>query len=554
MPVMNRILVFLRIIFIPILIWLVSHGGLMAQGRYADSLLRELGAAKKEDRKAELYMALSQHSMAGDYKKALSYAQEAVFAAKKDGDHSLQMRAYKSIASVEFYTGLFDLAILHFDQAADQALQSGNEIEAINNQLNIVLIHSALAAYQKCIRGMEELKPKLVAAYRKAGKEWPLADQVSIHLNMGVSFLGIGDLSRAHQSLDSAIALMGTGPDPSGTLFKLLVTKGKVSIREDKTSDALRLLDQAAAQLPGAGDPARMILLQEARMEAFEKLGDLTRAAQQANEGLSTARMVGNLVMGKAFAEGLSRIYRRAGPSDSAIRYMDMVADYERQAQSNRVREEMTRKELKQEFEQKERELAERESIGRNRLVVAVLAFALLGLASVVGMIYYRRRYRRMNLRRLQQELESRQVELERQRLEAELSHKDSELERIGYELKKYHLIEVLVGDLQSETNASAPERRSTQAQVRTKAWEEFEYRFQQIHSGFYERLNQEHPDLTLNERRLCAFLKLDMTTKEISDITGQSIRAINMGRFRLRQKLRLTNTDKEIFDYLAGL
>jgi DNA-binding CsgD family transcriptional regulator len=159
-----------------------------------------------------------------------------------------------------------------------------------------------------------------------------------------------------------------------------------------------------------------------------------------------------------------------------------------------------------------------------------------------------------MNLRRLQQELESRQIELERQRLEAELSHKDSELERIGYELKKYHLIEVLVGDLQSETNASAPERRSTPAQVRTKAWEEFEYRFQQIHSGFYERLNQEHPDLTLNERRLCAFLKLDMTTKEISDITGQSIRAINMGRFRLRQKLRLTNTDKEIFDYLAGL
>jgi DNA-binding CsgD family transcriptional regulator len=371
---------------------------------------------------------------------------------------------------------------------------------------------------------------------------------------MGVACLGIADLPRAHRTLDSAIALMGTGPDPSGTLFKLLVTKGKASIREGKTSEALRLLDQAEAQLPGAGDPARMILLQEARMEAFEKLGDLTRAAQQANEGLYTARIVGNLVMGKAFAEGLSRIYRRAGPSDSAIRYMDMVADYERQAQSNRVREEMTRKELKQEFEQKERELAERESTGRNRLVFAVLAFALLGLTSVVGMIYYRRRYRKMNLRRLQQELESRQIELERQRLEAELSHKDSELERIGYELKKYHLIEVLVGDLQSEPTASAPERRSTQAQVRTKAWEEFEYRFQQIHSGFYERLNQEHPDLTLNERRLCAFLKLDMTTKEISDITGQSIRAINMGRFRLRQKLRLTNTDKEIFDYLAGL
>lgn len=85
-------------------------------------------------------------------------------------------------------------------------------------------------------------------------------------------------------------------------------------------------------------------------------------------------------------------------------------------------------------------------------------------------------------------------------------------------------------------------------------AWKEFEMRFSSVHSDFYKKLSEINPGLTLNENRLCAFLLLDMTTKEISSITGQTIRAIELGRIRLRKQLGLTNLNVSLTSFLRNL
>lgn len=75
--------------------------------------------------------------------------------------------------------------------------------------------------------------------------------------------------------------------------------------------------------------------------------------------------------------------------------------------------------------------------------------------------------------------------------------------------------------------------------------WNEFELLFQKVHKSFYDKLNENFPDLTGNERKLCAFLKLNMSSKDIANITFQSEEALKKARQRLRQKLgidRYTN------------
>lgn len=84
--------------------------------------------------------------------------------------------------------------------------------------------------------------------------------------------------------------------------------------------------------------------------------------------------------------------------------------------------------------------------------------------------------------------------------------------------------------------------------------WKEFEMRFSSVHSEFYKKLSEINPNLTLNEKRLCAFLLLDMTTKEISSVTGQTIRAIEQGRIRLRKQLGLTNLSVSLTSFLRNL
>ncbi|MGB4204960.1 MAG: hypothetical protein WBJ84_04990 [Bacteroidales bacterium] len=83
------------------------------------------------------------------------------------------------------------------------------------------------------------------------------------------------------------------------------------------------------------------------------------------------------------------------------------------------------------------------------------------------------------------------------------------------------------------------------------RVWNEFEISFQQVHNDFYERLQRICPNLTTNERRLYAFLRLNMTTKNIGAITGQSIRSIEMARTRLRKSLRFQTRIFHLLNFL---
>lgn len=81
--------------------------------------------------------------------------------------------------------------------------------------------------------------------------------------------------------------------------------------------------------------------------------------------------------------------------------------------------------------------------------------------------------------------------------------------------------------------------------------WKEFEFHFEQIHHSFYENLAKQFPDLTQNEMKLCAYIRLKLATKDISAITHQSIRSIEVARTRLRDKLGLKGKSSDIFSFL---
>lgn len=72
------------------------------------------------------------------------------------------------------------------------------------------------------------------------------------------------------------------------------------------------------------------------------------------------------------------------------------------------------------------------------------------------------------------------------------------------------------------------------------------------FNSDFYKRLIQDFPNLTVNERRLCALLSINLSTKEISGITRQSSHSINVARSRLRNKLGLSDSSVSLQEFLS--
>ena len=71
--------------------------------------------------------------------------------------------------------------------------------------------------------------------------------------------------------------------------------------------------------------------------------------------------------------------------------------------------------------------------------------------------------------------------------------------------------------------------------------WQEFDLLFEQVHRNFYENLNKRFHDLSLNERKLCVFYKLNLNSKEICSLTLQSENTLKKARARLRKKLNLS-------------
>ncbi len=67
-----------------------------------------------------------------------------------------------------------------------------------------------------------------------------------------------------------------------------------------------------------------------------------------------------------------------------------------------------------------------------------------------------------------------------------------------------------------------------------------FEKYFNAIHDGFYDRLLKAHPDVTRNDMKLCAYIKLNLNTKEIAAYMNIAPSSVEVARYRLRKKLNL--------------
>ncbi|MBU1369511.1 MAG: LuxR C-terminal-related transcriptional regulator, partial [Bacteroidetes bacterium] len=82
------------------------------------------------------------------------------------------------------------------------------------------------------------------------------------------------------------------------------------------------------------------------------------------------------------------------------------------------------------------------------------------------------------------------------------------------------------------------------------KQWEVFESHFESVHEEFLKRLKQQYPELSPRELKLCAYLRLNISSKEIASLMNISVRGVEISRYRLRKKLSLEH-DQNLTDFI---
>ena len=85
------------------------------------------------------------------------------------------------------------------------------------------------------------------------------------------------------------------------------------------------------------------------------------------------------------------------------------------------------------------------------------------------------------------------------------------------------------------------------------KIWDEFEAHFENVYENFYEKLDEQFPSLTPGERKLCALLRLNLSSKDIAALTFQNSSSVDMARYRLRKKFNLSKKTN-LVDFLLKI
>jgi DNA-binding response OmpR family regulator/DNA-binding CsgD family transcriptional regulator len=150
----------------------------------------------------------------------------------------------------------------------------------------------------------------------------------------------------------------------------------------------------------------------------------------------------------------------------------------------------------------------------------------------------------------------------EKKLLELDLKHHQKQLTvQTVSMLKNNEFLQSLLADLKTILPFTSKEGKSVINSLESRInesgndqiWKEFEYCFEQVYYEFYKNLNDKLSDLTVREQRLCAFLKMNMSTKEIAAITFQTPNSIDVAKHRLRKKAGLEN-DEEFNRFLLNI
>lgn len=83
--------------------------------------------------------------------------------------------------------------------------------------------------------------------------------------------------------------------------------------------------------------------------------------------------------------------------------------------------------------------------------------------------------------------------------------------------------------------------------------WNLFESSFNETHESFFKKLKTRHPELVPNDLKLCAYLRMNMNSKEMASLLNISLRGVEIRRYRLRKKLAIPH-DKNLVEFLIEL
>lgn len=263
----------------------------------------------------------------------------------------------------------------------------------------------------------------------------------------------------------------------------------------------------------------------------------------------------------KESALGLSNSYEMQGSNEQALRFFKIFSQFNDSIHNKRKTEQIfdLQSRFRENIREKEYELKDnkidllesQQKVDELRFNILVLfLFALITTAIIILFRFRQTARRERIIRKKDAELHKTQQEL----MEIELKSKNNDLMNFALHLvQKNELLQQLKKDLkelskttelQSNKKFQELSRHVHKGMQLQKEIEDFQHKVDLTYAGFFQKLKIKFPSLTKNEERLCALLRMNLSTKEIAALNNISVKAVEMSRYRLRKKCGIENSE----------
>ena len=194
---------------------------------------------------------------------------------------------------------------------------------------------------------------------------------------------------------------------------------------------------------------------------------------------------------------------------------------------------------------------------------LAIAGYILIVVLMLLAIHYaYKRHHTKVlrekekNLKMQNLEAEQKIIKLQNEHLERDMTEKNRELAASTMSLIKKN--EFLTNLKEKLKTSDTPNVRGVIKTIDKEIseednWNYFKEAFSNADKDFFNKLKSEHPELTSNDLRLCAYLRLNLSSKEIAPLLNISVKSVEIKRYRLRKKMDL-GRNVNLTDYILGI
>ena len=448
------------------------------------------------------YQLAGNYDRIGQYFKCYTELREAIPLFKKHEDHYFLGNSYLLLAQL-FHE------ISNIDEAKGFLEQARENYELAHYPLNRIYFYEALFMSDD----------KSIPLYKKSietgGKDWGMTLQALINLSDRLREKGHPNEAEAY--IEQGFQLIDDNA-PDNVFFRslLVVSHARTRYEQGRYEDALQELNQLLAH-------TEMLRDEQMMLQVYQQLW---------------------------------RVHDKLGHRDEAYRYLELYnkkyQTIEEEIKKHEVPKAQAREAIARQNDQIR--LLEQDAELSRRMMWVLGLVALVVLLAAAGLLVYvfqRNRMHKMENRELQKSLEQEAIiySMNLKNYEDDIQKKDRQISSSTLLLTNKNEVLKQLSEITTRYSDDGKVPREFVREVNAvigdslkndDEWSRFRLHFDSVHPDFFSKLKEVSPDLTENDLRLCAYLRIGLRAKQIAEMLHISADSVNSNRYRLRKKLGL--------------